>query len=262
MAMLSIKNVSKAYMNRKKTEAKIVLDNVSLEIEENEFVCFVGPSGCGKTTLLNLIAGFENPTKGTITCDGEPIRRPSPERGVVFQEYSLFPWMNVIQNITLALECKGTPIQDRKDIAEAALASVGLSGSEGQRPNLLSGGMKQRVAIARVIAMDPKIMLMDEPFSNLDEQTRAKLDRDVVEIWKSKRKTVVFVTHNVEEALTIGTRVILFTPTPGKVLKEWKIPEGERNMNDPVFIALRKEILDQMQECPCVNEQNIITIKG
>lgn len=258
--MLHIDNVTKAYMNRKKTEAKIVLDDVSLRIEDNEFVCLIGPSGCGKTTLLNLMAGFERPTKGTITYDDQEILEPSPQRGVVFQEYSLFPWMNVLENIMLALECKGIPEFERKSIAEDALSAVGLTGSGDQRPNLLSGGMKQRVAIARVLAMDPKVMLMDEPFSNLDEQTRNKLDSDVVEIWSKKKKTVIFVTHNVEEAMMIATRIVLFSSSPGKVVKEWTVPEGKRSIDDSKFIELKKEIVGLMDECSCTGP-NIITIE-
>jgi ABC-type nitrate/sulfonate/bicarbonate transport system, ATPase component len=262
---ISINNVTKAYMNRKKNEAKIVLDDVSISIEDSEFLCIIGPSGCGKTTLLNLIAGFEKTTIGEIICDGEEVKGASPERGVVFQEYSLLPWMNVLQNVMLALECKAVPVKERNEIAMNALKTVGLTEFADQRPNLLSGGMKQRTAIARMIAMDPKIMLMDEPFSSLDEQTRKRLDKDFVDIWSKNGKTVVFVTHNVEEALITATRIILLSSSPGKVVKEWRLPYGtDRDVMSEEMIALKREILDALQECSCTEgsgAKNIIEIK-
>lgn len=263
MPMIQIRNVSKAYYTTKKKDtARIVLDNVSIEFQENEFVCLVGPSGCGKTTILNMIAGFESPTVGEITFKGEKIIKSSPERGVVFQEYSLLPWMSVIDNIMFALECKGIPEKDRKSIATDALRSVDLENAADQRPNLLSGGMKQRVAIARLLAMDPDVMLMDEPFSNLDEQTRKKLDEDILNIWKSKRKTIVFVTHNISEAVLLANRIILFSSSPGRVIREWQIPrDAPRDLESDEMIRLKKEIVGAMPLCNCTKDLIKIEVK-
>jgi ABC-type nitrate/sulfonate/bicarbonate transport system ATPase subunit len=198
--------------------------------------------------MLNLIAGFESPTRGEITHHGKPITSPSPQRGVVFQEYSLMPWMNVLDNVIYGLESTDLSSRKKTIIARECLKKVGLSDFEDQRPNLLSGGMKQRVAIARVLAMDPDIMLMDEPFSSLDEHTRKRLDQEVVEIWKEKQKTVVFVTHNVDEALSIGTRIVMFSSSPGTIVKEWNIPPKTcRDLSTEKMLSVKKQILDFLQ---------------
>jgi len=253
MSVIELHNVTKAYYTtRKRKEARVVLDDVSFEINDCEFVCLVGPSGCGKTTILNMIAGFEQPTLGELLFKDEKIISPSPERGVVFQEYSLFPWMNVIDNIKFALECKGVPDREKEDIAMDVLRTVGLESSANQRPNLLSGGMKQRVAIARLLAIDPDVMLMDEPFSNLDEQTRKKLDEDLLRIWEQRKKTIIFVTHNIQEALLLADRILLFTPSPGRLIKEWTIARnGMRDVESEEMIKLKKEIADAMLPCNC-----------
>ncbi len=242
--MIELRNISKAYYTkRNKSKARIVLDDVSMEIEDNEFVCLIGPSGCGKTTALNIIAGFEKPTLGTAYCNGEPIESPSPKRGVVFQEYSLFPWMSAKNNVMLALECLNIPEKEREPIAMKALKEVNMAEYADMRPNTLSGGMKQRVAIARILAMDPDIMLMDEPFSALDENTRSRLDRDIVTLWSQKKKTVVFVTHIIDEALTIATRIILLSDSPGRIVNEWRLePSFDRDLHSPEFIQLKQEI--------------------
>lgn len=242
--MIELKNISKAYyLKRNKTKARIVLDDISLKIEDNEFVCLIGPSGCGKTTALNIIAGFEKPTLGEAYCNGEKIESPSPERGVVFQEYSLFPWMSAKDNVALALECLNVPEKERDGIAMKALKEVNMADYADMRPNTLSGGMKQRVAIARVLAMDPDIMLMDEPFSALDENTRSRLDNDIVKIWSQKKKTIVFVTHIIDEALTVATRIVLLSDSPGKIVKQWTLEPGSvRDLHSPEFIALKEEI--------------------
>lgn len=254
MSLIEFDNVTKAYYtSRRKDRARIVLNEVSLNFEDNEFVCLVGPSGCGKTTILNMIAGFEMPTLGSVIFKGEKVKKPSPERGVVFQEYSLFPWMSVLKNINLALECKGVPEKERDAISMDALKAVGLSEFANQRPNILSGGMKQRVAIARLFAMDPGVFLMDEPFSALDEQTRRKLDEDLLNIWKSKKKTVVFVTHSVDEAILLSTRIIMFSDSPGTVIREWNLPEDmSRDPLLPETIMLKKEILSVLPVCSCM----------
>jgi len=253
MSVIELRNVTKAYYTtRKKNEARVVLDDVTFEINDREFVCLVGPSGCGKTTILNMVAGFEPSTLGEVLFKGEKVTSPGPERGVVFQEYSLFPWMSVLDNIIFALECKGIPEKERADIAMEVLRMVGLEGSAEQRPNLLSGGMKQRVAIARLLAIDPDVMLMDEPFSNLDEQTRKKLDEDLLKIWEGKKKTIVFVTHNIQEALLLADRILLFTPSPGRLIKEWALARnGMRDVESEEMVRLKKEIADAMLPCNC-----------
>jgi len=249
--MIEFKNVSKAYyVKRNKSKAQIVLDDVSLKIEKNEFVCLLGPSGCGKTTILNLIAGFERPTLGEVLLDDVPITKPSPDKGVVFQEYSLFPWMSAINNVVLALECVGIPEKEGKIRAMEALKEVNMDRSADMRPNILSGGMKQRVAIARILALDPPLMLMDEPFSALDEHTREELDNDIKRIWRDKKKTVVFVTHIIDEAITLATRIIMLSDAPGKIVKEWRIgPDVKRDLTSPEMIELKKDLLSTLLSC-------------
>ena len=246
--MIELDHVSKAYyMKRNQSLARVVLDDVSLRIEDNEFICLIGPSGCGKTTILNIIAGFEKPTMGKVTCCGQEVVKASPKRGVVFQDYSLFPWLSALGNVTLALECLGVPEAEREGIAMKALKAVNMDQFADMRPNTLSGGMRQRVAIARVLAMDPDIMLMDEPFSALDENTRSVLDRDIVRIWKAEKKTIVFVTHIVDEALTVATRIVLLSDSPGKIVREWRLgPDFDRDHASPAFGALKKEILEAL----------------
>ena len=252
MSKLSLEGVYKAYYtNRRMTEARVVLDDININIEKDEFVSIIGPSGCGKTTILNLLAGFEKPTKGIVRYDGEEIKGPSHERGVVFQEYSLFPWMSVCGNIELALECNNVPEKERRRIAMDSLEKVGMKCSADSRPNTLSGGMKQRVAIARLLAMDSDVFLMDEPFSALDEQTRHKLDEDIVELWKEKKKTVVFVTHSVEEAIMVSTRIIMLSNSPGKIVGEWDLSDRSKDMSRPENIRLKNEIMDRMPLCSC-----------
>lgn len=255
MSQIELDNVYKAYYtSRRKNDARIVLDDVSLSIDDGEFVALIGPSGCGKTTILNLIAGFEGPTKGIVRFNGKEISSPSPERGVVFQEYSLLPWLSVRGNIELALECGKVPESERKAIVDDALEAVGMSQFDDYRPNTLSGGMKQRVAIARVLAMDSDILLMDEPFSALDEQSRRKLDNDLVELWKAKKKTVLFVTHNIDEAIQVSTRIVLLSSSPGKVVGEWNLTGMMKSPSSQEYARIKGEIMDKMQVCSCTGK--------
>ena len=264
MSQLVLDHIYKAYYsNRRMSEARVVLEDVNMYIEQGEFVCLIGPSGCGKTTMLNLLAGFEKPTKGTVSFNGETVKGPSRERGVVFQEYSLFPWMSTVDNIILALECKRIPEKKRRGIAEEALDNVGLSDFYDYRPNTLSGGMKQRAAIARLLAMDSDVFLMDEPFSALDEQTRRKLDEDLIELWKDKRKTIVFVTHSIDEAILVSSRIIMLSDTPGKVIGEWKLDaDRDRALTVPENLRLKKEILDRMPKCACESREEECSCKN
>jgi len=186
-------------------------------VADKEFVCFIGPSGCGKTTLLRITAGLEKPDSGTLTVNNEPIKGPGPDRGMVFQEYSLFPWRTVLKNVTFSLELKKVPKSEREKIARDFLELVGLSKFADSYPHELSGGMKQRVAIARALVNDPKLLLMDEPFGAVDAQTRNRLQHELLNIWEKKKKTVLFITHSVDEAVFLADKVVVFTARPGRV---------------------------------------------
>ncbi len=251
MGVIDIRGVYKAYYEPNLNEGLVVLKNINLSIRENEFVCVIGPSGCGKTTLLNMIAGFEKPLKGEIFYRDRKILGPGPERAVIFQEYSLLPWMSVQKNVEFSLDRKKYSPKEREKIASEYIEKVKLAGFENSKPNLLSGGMRQRVAIARAFAMQPDILLMDEPFSSLDEQTRRHLDREILDIWKDEKKTVVLVTHSVEEALLLATRIVLLTPSPGQVFKEWNLPAEKESLSSEQMTAFKNDIIKNLGVCAC-----------
>lgn len=201
------------------------LDDVTLRIAEGEFVCLVGPSGCGKSTLLNLIAGLDRPDGGTVQADGQTISGPGPHRLMMFQEAALFPWLTVLGNVLFGLKLvRGLSASERREKAEYFLELVGLKRFMHSNVHELSGGMRQRVALARSLAPNPSVLLMDEPFGALDALTREQLYGDIQRIWSQHRKTIVFVTHNVREAVCLGDRVILFSPNPGRIREEFSIP--------------------------------------
>jgi NitT/TauT family transport system ATP-binding protein len=214
--MLSVKNLTKTY-HTEEGEDVVALSDVNLDVADKEFVCFIGPSGCGKTTLLRITAGLEKPDSGTLTVNNEPIKGPGPDRGMVFQEYSLFPWRTVLKNITFSLEMKKIPKSEREKIAREFLELVGLSKFADSYPHELSGGMKQRVAIARALVNDPDVLLMDEPFGAVDAQTRNRLQHELLNIWEKKKKTVLFITHSVDEAVFLADKVVVFTARPGRI---------------------------------------------
>ena len=214
--MLSIKNLNKTYHTEEGDEV-VALSDITLYVADKEFVCFIGPSGCGKTTLLRITAGLEKPDSGTLTVNNEPITGPGPDRGMVFQEYSLFPWRTVLKNITFSLELKKISKSEREKIARDFLEVVGLSKFADSYPHELSGGMKQRVAIARALVNDPDVLLMDEPFGAVDAQTRNRLQHELLNIWEKKKKTVLFITHSVDEAVFLADKVVVFTARPGRV---------------------------------------------
>jgi NitT/TauT family transport system ATP-binding protein len=219
---LAIENVSKNFQSASGTV--LALDRVSLSVAEGEFVCLVGASGCGKSTLLNIIAGLEKPDSGTVLADGRPVTGPGRERLVMFQEPALFPWLDVFGNVLFGLKLKPTLTnKDRRDVAKYYLELVGLSRFEHANIHELSGGMKQRVSLARALAPNPRVLLMDEPFAALDALTREQLYGDIQEIWEARRKTIVFVTHNVREAACLGDRVLLFSPHPGRIHEEFSV---------------------------------------
>jgi len=223
-AKLVVEGISKSFNTGGRGQL-LALDNVSLSVNEGEFVCLVGPSGCGKSTLLNLIAGLDTPDSGKLQSDGKPIVGTGRERMVMFQEHALFPWLNVIGNVRFGLKLKpGLTESDRNEVARYYLQLVGLERFATSNIHELSGGMKQRVALARALAPNPKVLLMDEPFAALDAMTREQLYSDLQKIWAARRKTIVFVTHNVREAVCLGDRVVLFSPNPGRIREDFRIP--------------------------------------
>ncbi|MEU8994807.1 ABC transporter ATP-binding protein [Streptomyces caniferus] len=223
------------------------LDGVDLRIDAGEFVVVVGPSGCGKSTLLDLLGGLARPTGGRILLDGEPVTGPGLDRGIVFQQYALLPWRTALGNVEFGLEATGVPRRERAARAREYLDLVGLSGFENRHPHELSGGMRQRVAIARSLAYDPDVLLMDEPFAALDAQTRESLQDELLRIWQRTGKTVVFITHGIEEAVYLGRRVAVMTSRPGRIKQVVPIDFDSRTETDdlrssPEFARYRHEI--------------------
>ncbi len=220
------------------------LDDVSLQVDEGEFVCLVGPSGCGKSTLLNMIAGLEFADEGSIMADGKKVTEPGRDRMVMFQESALFPWLNVIGNVLFGLKLKpNLTKKEREEVAMYYLKLVGLEKYAKSNIHELSGGMRQRVALARSLAPNPRVLLMDEPFAALDAMTREQLYGDLQEIWQARKKTIIFVTHNVREAVCLGDRVILFSPHPGRIREQFKIDlPRPRDINSPSLAHYATEI--------------------
>lgn len=244
---LSIECVSKEFETPQRTKI-LALDNISIQIQPGEFVCFVGPSGCGKTTLLNIIAGLDCPTNGKLKRNGVEITGPGNDRVVIFQEAALFPWLNVIQNVEFGLVGRMEKTK-REEISRALLNLVHLKRFEKSYVHQLSGGMKSRVAIARALALNPSVLLMDEPFATLDAQTRDLLHEEIQDIWEKTKQTVIFVTHNVREAVRLGDRVFVFTARPGKVKKEFKINlPRPRDINSEEIAIYARQIQQELRE--------------
>lgn len=261
---IQAKNVSVNFTIRNTKEKKIIghnqmskftaLENVNLEIREGEFMVLVGPSGCGKSTFLHLIGGLTNSTGGEIFIDGKLISGPGLDRGVVFQQYALLPWKTALGNVEFGLEVKKIPKKERTDIARHYLSLVGLSSFEDRYPHELSGGMKQRVAIARSLAFDPDVLLMDEPFAALDSQTREILQDELLRIWEKTGKTIVFITHAIEEAVYLGQRVAVMTSKPGRIKQiiDIPLPDSRQDIDDlrsdPEFVRIRHAVWELMRE--------------
>jgi NitT/TauT family transport system ATP-binding protein len=236
------------------------LDKVSLSVREGEFMVLVGPSGCGKSTLIDLLGGLTQPSSGQILLDGEPIVGPGLNRGIVFQQYALFPWRTALENVEFGLEAKGVRKAERRDIARGHLSRVGLSGFEDRFPHELSGGMKQRVAIARSLAYDPAVLLMDEPFAALDAQTRETLQGELLRIWEKSRTTILFITHGIDEAVCLGQRIAVMTSRPGRIKHIVDVPADFRQGSDdlrsaPEFGRIRHEIWTLLRDEVAVAEQ-------
>ncbi len=248
-AKIAIRDLSIDYMTNEGQSGHRALDRLTLDVFENEFLCVVGPSGCGKSTLIAAIAGFLRPRSGTLLLDGAAIRGPGADRGVVFQEYALLPWRTVLDNVTLGLRLRGVPRAERNRVGARFLEMINLTDAANKYPHQLSGGMKQRVAVARTLANEPEVMLMDEPFAAVDAQSRMVLQEELVRIWLELRVTVLFVTHSVEEAVFLADRVAVLTPGPGrlKAIVDVDIPREQRNWaelgRNPRFAELREHVL-------------------
>jgi NitT/TauT family transport system ATP-binding protein len=253
MAQLEIVGLRHEF--RREGRVTLAIDGIDLSVEAGEFLTLVGPSGCGKSTLLHLIAGFDKPTMGQLRLGGTTIRGPGPDRGMLFQDLALFPWRSVLGNVTWGLEGKGIPRAKREATANRYIEMVGLSGFQNAYPNELSGGMKQRVALARVLAFEPRILLMDEPFAALDAQTRELMQDELTRIWQSTdgaRKTVLFVTHDIDEAIFLADRVLLMTARPGRIKLTLSIDLPRPRLADvrlsPEYTAYRNMIWDLLRE--------------
>ncbi len=252
MARIDVRGLTKTFQAIK-GETVEALSDLSFAVGENEFVGIVGPSGCGKSTLLYIIAGFITPTKGEVLIDHRTVRGPGPDRGIVFQEYALFPWRTVQDNIKYGLEEKGVPRGEADQIVQKYLRLMGLEGFQHKYPKELSGGMKQRVALARTLAYDPDVLLMDEPFGALDAQTRELQQDELLAIWREKKKTVLFVTHSVEEAVYLSERVVIMTARPGRIKSVVEIAldrscSREDIMTSPEFSRLRNRVWLEVRE--------------
>lgn len=242
---LELIQLSKIYVSKEDGKKVEALKDVTLRIEEGEFVSLIGPSGCGKTTLLRIISGLERPTRGKFFIDGEDVREPWWQVGLIFQEFALFPWRTVRENIEFGLEMKGVSREERKTKAQEYVIRFGLNGFENRYPKELSGGMKQRVAIARTLVNDPRVILMDEPFGALDSQTRISQEEFLLQLWGRTKKTILFVTHNIDEAIFLSEKVIGFSRRPGTVKKIFSIALGyPRDLNSEGINDVRKEIMD------------------
>jgi ABC-type nitrate/sulfonate/bicarbonate transport system ATPase subunit len=221
---IEVRGISKAFHGRGRVVR--ALEGVSLSVGENEFITVVGPSGCGKTTLLRIMAGLLNSDEGEVLVNGQAVRGPGPERSMVFQSFALLPWVSVLDNVAFGLELRGVGKGEREGKAREFLDMVGLKGFERAMPFELSGGMQQRVGLARALAVEPQILLMDEPFSAVDEQTRRLLQEELLRIWESRRITVIFVTHSIDEAIMMGDRAVLMSARPGRIKEVISVPLG------------------------------------
>jgi|RhiMethySRZTD1v2_1073278.scaffolds.fasta_scaffold85333_3 ABC-type nitrate/sulfonate/bicarbonate transport system ATPase subunit len=248
--MIEIRGVHKQFA---KGERRVVaLQDIDLTVAEREFVAILGPSGCGKSTLLNMVAGFDQPTRGSVKVAGEEIAAPAPSRGVVFQEPALFPWLSVMDNVVFGPKTLGQPAASYRARAAQIIEQIGLSGFEASYPAELSGGMRQRVGIARVLILEPKVLLMDEPFGSLDAQTRTLMQELLLALWERHQQTVLFVTHDIEEAILLADRVCVMTARPGRIKKSIEVrmprPRSIESTTSPEFNALRREVLDLIRE--------------
>lgn len=240
---MEIQGISKTYFNQK--DYFTAIEDVSFDVQDGEFLVLLGPGRCGKTVLLNIIAGLEEKTTGSVLYDGQEIKGVNPEVGMVFQKTALMPFKTVMENVELGLKFAGMKKKERREICQHYIDLVGLQGFENAYPAALSGGMKQRVGIARAYANNPKVLIMDEPFGALDAQTRYAMQNEILRIWEQEKRTIIYVTNNIEEAIYLGSRIVLLTQCPAKVKAEYPIDlPRPRNMVSPEFMALRTRISD------------------
>lgn len=251
MGFLRIEQVSRTFPGVGTGRPTQALERTDLVVEDNDFITILGPSGCGKSTLLRIVAGLDAPSTGRVLLDGQTVNRPGSDRGMVFQSYTLFPWLTVRENITFGLREKATPPAEQARIAESYIDKVGLRGFENHYPKMLSGGMQQRTALARALANDPKILLLDEPFGALDNQTRALMQELLLGIWEADRKTVLFVTHDIDEAIFMANRVAVLSARPGRIKFELKIelphPRHYRMKTSAEFSGYKAELTEQIR---------------
>jgi NitT/TauT family transport system ATP-binding protein len=251
MGDLIIQNLTRTFPRENGTTLTAI-ENLSLTVHDKEFVCVLGPSGCGKTTLLRMIAGLDTASSGEILLDGERISGPNPKVGIVFQEYSLFPWRSVIDNIAFGLEMRGFARTERNRVAEQYLDLVGLTQFRESYPSELSGGMRQRVAVARALALEPVVLLMDEPFGAIDAQTRNMLQHELLGIWEKTKKTIIFITHSVDEAVFLADRIVALTPRPGTICEIIPIDQVRpRDRTSVEFAQIRRHVLDLISQPKC-----------
>jgi ABC-type nitrate/sulfonate/bicarbonate transport system ATPase subunit len=251
VARLSIRAVTRVFEGTGGRQPVQALEATALEVADNDFVTILGPSGCGKSTLLRIVAGLETASSGLVLLDDVPVRGPGRDRGMVFQSYTLFPWLTVEQNICFGLREKGTPVAEQRRIASHYIAQVGLGGFEGHYPKMLSGGMQQRTALARALANDPKVLLMDEPFGALDHQTRELMQELLLSVWEKDNKTVLFVTHDIDEAIFMANRVVVMTARPGRIKHEEAVrfghPRDYRIKTTAAFIDHKARLTEQIR---------------
>ena len=246
--MISLRQVRKVW-NPDTPKAMTAVDKLSLDVAPGEFVVLLGPSGCGKSSLLYMVAGLEPASGGEMYCDGVAITGPAPDRGMIFQEASLYPWLTIADNVSFGLKLKGVSVTERRATAQELLRKVGLGDVADKRPDELSGGMRQRAALARALAMRPKVLLMDEPFAALDIQTRAKMQGHLLEVWHASGASVLLVTHSIDEALALADRIVVFTARPGRIkeIVPVELPRP-RSMRDPQLIALQQRLADLLAD--------------
>ncbi|TWG89299.1 NitT/TauT family transport system ATP-binding protein [Cupriavidus gilardii J11] len=248
MALITIDRVSRTFEDAKRKQTVIALDNVSLRVERNEFLCLLGPSGCGKSTLLNMIAGFDKPSAGTVRVGGSVVEEPGADRGVVFQQANLMPWLPVWENVAFHLKMRNVGKAERRERAQRYIDMVGLRGFENHFPSELSGGMNQRVGIARALLMNPEVILMDEPFGALDEQTKMDMHAELIRIWRESRSTIVFVTHGIDESLALGTHVAVMSARPGRIRELLPIElDRPRDPTSAAFNDYKRHILSLLR---------------
>jgi ABC-type nitrate/sulfonate/bicarbonate transport system ATPase subunit len=250
-SFLSVRGVSRSFAATGGGQPTLALQATDIEVAENDFITILGPSGCGKSTLLRIVAGLDHQTSGEVTLEGRRIQGPGADRGMVFQSYTLFPWLTVRDNVCFGLNERGLPRAQQLEVAESFIHKVGLRGFENHFPKQLSGGMQQRTALARALANGPRMLLMDEPFGALDHQTREQMQELLLGIWEAERKTVLFVTHDIDEAVFMGSRVVVMSARPGRIKLDREVPlphpRSYAVKTEPQFVALKAELTEQVR---------------